>query len=42
MDWCIDVKYLCTQDAVFTGAGAEDSDQPTGALERFKKRKTEA
>lgn len=29
------------QDAVFRGAGVEDSSQPAGALERFKKRKTE-
>ena len=35
------MSCLAMQDAVFRGAGVEDSSQPTGALERFKKRKTE-
>lgn len=41
---CILTAYVpchAMQDAVFRGAGVEDSSQPTGALERFKKRKTE-
>ena len=29
------------QDAVFRGAGVEEDSQPSGALERFKKRRIE-